>query len=180
VAYNCLASDVTVNFPDQLSQDEFFMAKALEQARLAVQQGNHPVGCVLVKDGRLVASAQNTVITDKTITHHAEMNIINKVCRDLNLKSLEGFTLYSSCEPCPMCTGAMIFTKISAVVYGASQKYVATLVPGHSAVGIREITNLFDKGPEVRGPVLKEENERLLLDYVTEFRRKHGRKHGLR
>lgn len=170
--YNCWASDVTPHFQSQLSQDEFFMEKALEQAKLASQKGNHPIGCVLVKDGRLVAVGQNSVFTDGDITRHAEIDVIAKACHDLNLKSLEGYTLYSSCEPCPMCSGAIIYLKVSAVVYGASQEFVARMIPGHDNLGIRNMTNLLRQGPEVRGPVLKEATEDYLLKIITECKRK--------
>lgn len=173
---NCFASDVAPEFQNKLSQDEFFMQKALDQAKLAHEKGNHPIGCVLVKDGRVVNVGQNSVVTDGDITRHAEINLIAKACHDLNLKSLEGYTLYSSCEPCPMCSGAIIYYKVSAVVYGASQEFVASLLEGHGMIGIRHIASLLGHGPEVRGPVLKEATEDYLSTILTECKRKKGLK----
>ena len=173
---NCLASHVTPDFQGQLSQDEFFMEKELEQAKLAHHKGNHPIGCVLVKDGRLVVAAQNSVVTDGDISRHAEINLLAKACHDLNLKSLEGYTLYSSCEPCPMCSGAIIYLKVSAVVYGASQEFVASQLPGHGTIGIRSIVGALGQGPEIRGPVLKQTTEDYLLKIIAEYKLKKGLK----
>ena len=151
---------------NQVKQDEVFMAQALEMARVAAKHGNMPFGAVLVKDGRIVAQAENTVISDKAISGHAEIQLIDKAVRELGLKSLEGYTLYASAEPCPMCSGAILLCNVSTVVYGAPQEYLHTLAPGYREIGITDMKLLFEKRRvEVRGPVLREAAEKVLADY---------------
>jgi tRNA(Arg) A34 adenosine deaminase TadA len=155
-----------------LKQDEFFMLQALELARLSAQHGNHPFGALLVKDGRALARAENAVLSEGGIDRHAEINMIHNAMRDLGVKSLDGWTLYTSTEPCVMCSGAIFHAKIGTVVYGASQEYLATLIPGYKTVGIRELISLCHQQIEVRGPIMAEEAERILADYV-EARNSH-------
>gem|GEM_PF-612183 len=151
-------------------QDEVFMAQALELARLAVKHGNHPFGAVLVKDGKVVASAENTVLTDKARSRHAELNLIDKALRDLEVKSLEGYTIYTSTEPCLTCGGAILLAKVSAVVYGAPHKFLAKLLPGYPDIGLAEMARLFGQVISVRGPVMREQSEKILSEFVSEHR----------
>ncbi len=125
-----------------------------------------------MKDGRVVARAENTTITDKRVSHHAEINLIDKAFRDLGVKSLEGYTLYASAEPCPMCSGAISLFKVSTVVYGAPQTYLDRLVPGYHEVGITKIVPIGGQKVEVRGPVLPEVAEKILADFVKARERK--------
>lgn len=160
------AADLTQNPMNPTTQDDVFMAQALELARLAAQHGNRPFGAVLVKDGRVVAQAENTVTSDNMISHHAEIQLIDKAVRELGVKSLEGYTLYTSAEPCSMCTGAILLYNVSTVVYGAPQEYLHTLSPGYRGIGITDIKPLLEKRiVEVRGPVLREAAEKILGDY---------------
>jgi len=141
------------------------MAQALEVARLAAQHGNRPFGAVLVKGGRVVARAENTVTSENRISHHAEIQLIDKAIRELGLKSLEGYSLYTSAEPCPMCSGAILLCNVSTVVYGAPQEYLHSLAPGYRGIGITDMQPLLrKKRVEVRGPVLREAAEKVLAD----------------
>ncbi len=169
------AADRTQTPRDMATQDEFFMAQALELARLSVQHGNHPVGAVLVKDGQVVARAENTAITDNLVSHHDEINLIDKAWADLRVKSLEGYTLYVNVEPCFMCSGAIVISKVSTVVYGASQEFIESLVPGYRGMGITKIMSLVRQGPELRGLVLREAAEKILTDYVAAEEAKRAR-----
>lgn len=155
---------------DLAAQDEIFMAQALELARLAVKHGNHPFGAVLVKDGKVVASAENTVITDNARSRHAEINLLDRALRDLGVKSLEGYTMYTSAEPCLACSGAVFITKVSAVVYGAPHDFLAKLVPGYPNVGLAEMAGFLRQNTGVRGPVMREQAEKILSDFVSEHR----------
>ena len=152
------------------AQDEVFMAQALELARLAVKHGNHPFGAVLVKDGKVVASAENTVLTDNARTRHAELNLIDKAFRDLDVKSFEGYTMYTSTEPCLACSGAIFLAKVSAVVYGTPHEFLAKLLPGYPAIGLAEMAKSLRQGTDVRGPVMREQAEKILSDFVLEHR----------
>ena len=97
-------------------KDEYFMRLAIEQAI----QGDWPYGAVLVKDDAVIAKAYNTVIRDQDVTAHAEVNLIRKALRDVSGLSLKQYTLYTSGEPCPMCAGAVIWSGVSRLVFGAS------------------------------------------------------------
>jgi len=96
-----------------------WMARALEQARLASLRGEVPVGAVLVRDGALVAEGHNRTFLDHDPTGHAESVVIRGAARDQEDFRLEGTTLYVTLEPCTMCAGALVLARVPRVVYGA-------------------------------------------------------------
>ena len=100
--------------------DEFYMKKAVELSRLAVEHGNEPFGAVLVKDGEIVYTNENQIYTMHDPTVHAEAGLIRRFCSETGITDLQDYTMYSSCEPCFMCSGAMVWTKLGRLVYGAS------------------------------------------------------------
>ncbi len=95
------------------------MELALAQARRAVALGEVPVGAVLIKDGSVVAEAHNEIETAPDATAHAEMLVLHEAARRTGSWRLEGMTLYVTLEPCPMCAGAMVLSRIRRLVYGA-------------------------------------------------------------
>lgn len=100
--------------------DEYFMDEAISLAKLSAECKEVPVGAVIVKDGIVIASAHNMRETNKSATAHAELLAIEKACQVLGGWRLTGCTLYVTLEPCPMCTGAIVNSRIDRVVYGAS------------------------------------------------------------
>ena len=98
-----------------------FMKIAVEEAKSSLKEGNKGFGAVLVKNGEVVAVAHDTEVADSDPTAHAEMNVIKKALK-VNVKDLAGCVIFSTHEPCPMCTGAIIWAKISEIVFGASIK----------------------------------------------------------
>lgn len=96
--------------------DEYYMNIAIEESK----NGDWPYGAVIVKDGNIVAQAHNTSKKDKDSTAHAEVNAIRSAETALRNMSLDGCTLYTSSESCPMCTAAEIWAGVKRVVYGAS------------------------------------------------------------
>ena len=104
---------------DKILTDEGFMEKAIDLALLAAEQDEVPVGAVAVRDGKIIACAYNTRETSKCATHHAEILAIEAACRALGGWRLPGVTLYVTMEPCAMCAGAIINSRIERVVYGA-------------------------------------------------------------
>ena len=98
---------------------EHFMREALRLAREAVADGDVPVGCVIVKDGEIVGRGRNRREADGDATAHAEVEAIRDACARLGGWRLHGCTLYVTLEPCPMCAGAIINSRIEEVRYGA-------------------------------------------------------------
>ena len=90
-------------------QDEVFMKKAIELSKLAVEHGNEPFGAVLVKDGKAVFCNENQIYTKHDPTFHGEAGLIREFCAQTGITDLHEYTLYSSCEPCFMCSGAMVW-----------------------------------------------------------------------
>ncbi|RLA71704.1 MAG: nucleoside deaminase [Epsilonproteobacteria bacterium] len=80
-----------------------------------------PFGAVLVKNDKIIASAHNEVLKTKDVTAHAEVNVIRKACKELDSFDLSACTLYTSCQPCPMCLGAIFWARIGTVYYGATK-----------------------------------------------------------
>ena len=99
-------------------EHEEYMRQALELARLAMAEGEVPVGCVIVRDGAVVGRGRNRRETAQTALGHAELEAIAQACRTLGGWRLAGCALYVTLEPCPMCAGAIVNARIPAVYYG--------------------------------------------------------------
>ena len=142
------------------------MELALEQARLAANLNETPIGAVLVWEGEVVASAFNRRELDRIATAHAEILAINEACRKLGGWRLHKATLYVTLEPCPMCAGAIINARIKRVVYGASDRKAGCC--GSMLDLFREP---FNHHPEVTGGVLAEESAALLSSFFKKLRK---------
>jgi tRNA(adenine34) deaminase len=97
-----------------------FMDMALDEARAAGERGEVPVGCVLVRDGEVIARAGNRTVADRDPTAHAELLAIRQAAATLDSERLEGCDLYVTLEPCAMCAGAVTFARIRRLYYGAA------------------------------------------------------------
>ncbi len=97
-----------------------FMRRAIETTREGIAAGQSPFGSVIVKDGKVVAATHNTLWRDTDPTAHAEVNCLRRAAKALNTVDLSGCTLYSTCEPCPMCLAAIHWAKLDRVVFGAT------------------------------------------------------------
>lgn len=102
-----------------MQNDNFYMSCALKEAQLAINSGEVPVGAVIVKNGEIIAKGHNTRETEQNPLGHAEINAIKNAAAVLNSWRLDECTLYVTLEPCPMCAGAIINSRIKRVVYGA-------------------------------------------------------------
>jgi tRNA(adenine34) deaminase len=100
--------------------DEYFMKKALQEAELAFDKGEIPVGAVIVIDNKVIARSHNLTEMLNDVTAHAEMQAITSAANFIGGKYLKGCTLYVTLEPCQMCAGALYWSQISKVVFGAS------------------------------------------------------------
>ena len=96
-----------------------FMGLALAQAQQAAVAGEVPIGAVLVFDGEVIAQAHNLRETDQDATAHAEMLVVREACRKLGRWRLSGTTMFVTIEPCPMCAGALVMSRIDRLVYGS-------------------------------------------------------------
>ena len=123
--------------------DEYFMDKALIEAKKALEKNEVPIGAVIVKDNKIIAASYNTKELSKIATHHAEINVINIACKKLKTWHLEDCVLYTTVEPCLMCTGAIIQSRIKKVVYGTDNEafgYLRNIKDKIEIIsGIREI-----------------------------------------
>lgn len=107
---------------EQLKQDELFMQKALTEARAAYEEGEIPIGAVVVCGGRIISRAHNLTEMLHDVTAHAEMQAITAAANQLGGKYLTQCTLYVTVEPCPMCAGAIGWAQIPRIVYGAGDE----------------------------------------------------------
>ncbi len=103
--------------------DTYFMQKALDEAQQALERGEIPVGAVIVTDNRIIAKGHNLTETLTDVTAHAEMQAITAGASFLGGKYLKDCTLYVTLEPCQMCAGALYWSQISRIVYGASDTH---------------------------------------------------------
>lgn len=103
------------------ADDERWLARAVELALANVAEGGGPFGAVVVRQGAEVATGQNRVTRDLDPTAHAEVTAIRAACRALDSFSLEGCTIYSSCEPCPLCQAATLWSRADRLVYAADR-----------------------------------------------------------
>ena len=102
-------------------QDATFIRRAIELAKYGMDHdAGGPFGAVIVKDGKIIAEGWNTVTSSNDPTAHAEVNVIRKACQELSDFQLKGCTLYTSCEPCPMCMAALHWARVGTVMFGAT------------------------------------------------------------
>ena len=121
-----------------MNHDDRYMRLAIEKAKEGIAAGQSPFGAVIVRDGTVVVAAHNTVWRDTDPTAHAEVNAIRKAAARLGRIDLRECTLFSTCEPCPMCLAATHWSKIERVVYGATIDDAATA--GFSELPVGAIT----------------------------------------
>jgi len=141
--------------------DIYFMKKALQEAEMAFEKGEIPVGALIVIDNKVIARSHNLTELLNDVTAHAEMQAITSAANYLGGKYLTGCTLYVTLEPCQMCAGALYWSQISKIVYGASDEQ-----RGFEKMG----TQLHPKTTVVRG-VLAEEASALMKRFFAERRK---------
>ena len=127
--------------------DEYFMKKALQEAEMAFEKDEIPVGAVIVVDNKIIARAHNLTEMLNDVTAHAEMQAITAAANFIGGKYLVGCTLYVTLEPCQMCAGALYWSQISKIVFGASDEH-----RGFEKMG----TQLHPKTTVVRGVLANE------------------------
>ena len=149
--------------------DETFMREALKEAQAAYDIGEVPIGAVLVNEaGEVVARGHNLRETAHDATAHAEMIAIRAACEKLGRWRLSGLTLYVTIEPCPMCAGAIVMSRVDRVVYGSTDAKAGACeslfnIPGHPAL---------NQAPEMTAGVLQEECSAIMKRFFRERREK--------
>ena len=139
------------------TSDEQFLRLAIALAHHARQQGADPFGAVLVNDGVVVHQAYDRSVEFSDPTFHAELSVISEYCRAHSQFSLDGYTLYTSTEPCAMCAGAIHWARISRVVYSVSQAMLQQLSGGRPKPSSRSLLNSGHGKAAIVGPLLSEE-----------------------
>ena len=149
------------------NKDIYFMKRAIARAKAAAKDDEVPIGAVIVKDGKIIATGRNMREKRKNALLHAEIVAINRACKKIGAWRLIDCTLYVTMEPCPMCAGAIVNSRIKRVVYGCYDKK-------SGAYG--SVFNLAEQPLnhkyEVEGGVLENECAELLSDFFSKLRRK--------
>lgn len=141
-----------------MDQHEKFIREAIRLADSAVANGNHPFGALLVdSNGKILLTAENRVTTTPDFTAHAETELVRKAGKELSPEVIADSTLYTSTEPCVMCSGAICWAGISRVVFACREKKLHEYAGDYLSVPCREIFSRCVKKIEVIGPVLEEE-----------------------
>jgi tRNA(Arg) A34 adenosine deaminase TadA len=140
---------------DQSHED--YLRKTLELAEAAVLRGNHPFGALVVLDGSVELSAENSVVTEGDCTRHAELVLVSLASRTLSGDQIARATLYSSTEPCPMCAGAIQQCGLTRVVFACSARGLRGLLGKNEVLPCREVFQRVGHPVEVLGPLLEEE-----------------------
>ena len=141
--------------------DEYFMKKALQEAEMAFEKGEIPVGALIVIDNKVIARSHNLTELLNDVTAHAEMQSITAAANYLGGKYLIGCTLYVTLEPCQMCAGALYWSQISKIVYGATDEHRGFVRMG---------THLHPKTTVVKGIMANEASD-LMKRFFVERRK---------
>jgi len=147
------------------SVDEQLVRRSIQIAADAVTHGNHPFGALLAKDGQILLEAENTIYSGHDITHHAETNLVRLAVQRYEFDFLEGCVLYTSTEPCAMCSGAIYWSGIGAVVYACSAPRLADFAGIGLEIRSSEVFASGTRKVMLIGPVLEDEAITVHADY---------------
>jgi tRNA(adenine34) deaminase len=143
------------------SKDKLFMERAIELAKECFDEGEVPVGAVIVKDEKIIGVGKNKVIFENDVTSHAEINAIRDASKTIQNYRLNDCSMYVTLEPCHMCAKAAVDARMSSVIFATSEPKTGSIV---------SIDNFFDKkelnhNPKYQFGLLKEESSMLLKDF---------------
>lgn len=155
------------SIPSYQQRDAHWMHQALLEAKKAAALGEIPVGAVIVRDEQVIARAHNRRELDQDAMAHAEVLCIQQACRVLNSWRLSGCTLYVTLEPCPMCSGAIINSRLDRVVYGAKDDKA-----GCAGSVVDLFVMPFNHTPVIRSGILEEECAAVLSEFFETLRKK--------
>ncbi len=148
-----------------MTRDEYFMRAALKEAEKAASEGEVPIGCVIVKDDAIIARGRNAREKKKNALLHAETVAIDKACKKLGGWRLWQCEMYVTLEPCPMCCGAIINSRIRRVVFAAKDPKAGAM---GSVVALTDFP--FNHKPEISFGLMEEESQALLKSFFHRLR----------
>ena len=148
------------------TQHDFFLNEAILEAQKAALMGEVPIGAVVVKDDRIIGRGHNRREIDHDPTAHAEILALRDAGRTLGTWRLAGCTLYVTMEPCPMCCGALINSRIDTVVYGADEPKFGS---AGSQLNLLQFPG-FNHNVKIIGPIAQERCQDLMRDFFTQLR----------
>ncbi|MEY2364052.1 tRNA adenosine(34) deaminase TadA [Lysinibacillus capsici] len=151
---------------DIFDADRLFMKQALEEAQQAALLGEVPIGAVLVYEGKIIARAHNLRETTQNATTHAELLVIQEACKKIGSWRLEDTTLYVTLEPCPMCAGAILQSRVPRVVYGARDQKAGCVDSLYHLLNDER----FNHECDVTEGILAEECGQILTDFFKALR----------
>ena len=158
--------DTVIKFQEKTNKNEKYMRLALKEAMIAYQNGDVPVGCVIVKDDKVIAKAHNIRQAKKDTLGHAEVVAIKKACKKLNAWVLEGCTIYVTLEPCLMCAGAILNARIDELVYATEEPKFGSI---ESVAKVLD-NDKYNHNVKIEKGVLKEEASQILKNFFKEIR----------
>ena len=144
-----------------VNSDEFFMREALKEAQRAFDKGEVPVGVVVVADNKIIARAHNLTQTLNDVTAHAEMQAITSAANAINGKYLNDCKMYITLEPCVMCAGALSWSQIGELIYGAADEKKGFT---------RYASNLLHPKTKIKAGVLENESRELMQRFFKKLR----------
>ncbi|HEM8137629.1 TPA: nucleoside deaminase [Providencia rettgeri] len=159
---------MVINSKKEVQQHELdiqFMTRTLAVATDAAKKGNEPFGAILVKSNQIVMIGENHIHTESDPTYHAEIGLIRKFCSEHKITDLSEYTLYTSCEPCCMCSGAMVWSQLGRMVYSLSHDELAEIAGFNIMLGSDEIFAKSPFKPTVVKGILKEHATTIYKQY---------------
>ncbi len=154
-----------------MTLDEKFMREAIALSRSAAKKGNEPFGAVLVKGGEIVYKSENEIYTKCDPTWHAEAGLLRRFVAESGITDLSDYTLYSSCEPCFMCSGALVWVKIGRLVYGASDKDLCALLGVTGSECAHTVFGEMGHKAPIEAGVRREEALTVLREYFKDHKK---------
>jgi tRNA(Arg) A34 adenosine deaminase TadA len=150
-----------------MTPDERFMRRAIELAQRGVDENlGGPFGCVIVRDGEIIGEGSNEVTSTNDPTAHAEIVAIRQACRNLNSFQLEGCTVYTSCEPCPMCLGAIYWSRPAAIFFAGTRDDAAD-AGFDDELFYSEVELPNEQRQLMMQPLLREESQKVFQKWIA-------------
>jgi len=152
---------------------QYYLQKSLDVAKLSMDKGNLPFGCILIgPEGDVLIEGENTVVTDNDAIAHCEINLVHQLKGKFELDFLHQCTVYASTEPCPMCAAAIFWSGIGRIVFALGKEgyhsIAQTSNPAHIMnLKAEEILRSGGRRVDIIGPLLEEEAKLLYADWVT-------------